>query len=668
MKLIRNWYTTAFAIAVTTNVLSAAPLPQFAYRDVTLHVACPDGAPVAAAAIYGFCKDLNLIWPRRDHEVRDRNDILWQDSFLGKTGNDGNVKATLPPGHWRFFAAGTTTDGSIIAVWTDAHEPIAGETIPISATATKHWSFCASNQLALTPRRLLVRAQQSPVWMPVQVPATANPASYQMELSLGAFDCWIADDATTPTHPGFALALPGLSSQTPDGRLTVAGPANALVAFKGGKGQSVLSWARPSQFGLEGEITLCDGARVLLSAGDYFLSYRRPIASGLTASFVAQRYKLQAGQAGSLDLDSPLTAGVDENFKVGKKAQAQLFGQLYMADANGHLLGSLLDASHQPVRFDATVTVGGARYPTHSALHGPHKSQASEPGEEIEEDDSEGLAPSPFAPSYLQMLFPVSHISMVAGVAARASWEFILPPGLLTQATLTRQAPVPVSSSCFTMKVPSVLQRQAGNLLMQGDGMIHAMEQVAGHGRSKYSLTEIILAASMGGASSGHNGMRTTIPPRLFYSDQPFSAHTIVHETAHNFGYNHGGLMESIVEATRCFGADQITQQPAKWLFLDRMNGLPTHPEKPYPNVGLYLYAYALGGASMLRSLAVNEPPIMNRLSKENVSKDDITADLLTVATGRDFAAICTNYGLTLMSSQSATVEMQQVQKLYTRR
>ena len=41
--------------------------------------------------VYGFCRDLNLIWPRRDKEVAGRNDIIWQETFLGKTGADGGI-------------------------------------------------------------------------------------------------------------------------------------------------------------------------------------------------------------------------------------------------------------------------------------------------------------------------------------------------------------------------------------------------------------------------------------------------------------------------------------------------------------------------------------------------------------------------------------------------
>ena len=91
MIRLRTFSCFALALAIVPATLCAAPLAQFAYRDVNLHFVSVDGKPVAGGAIYGFCHDLNLIWPRRDSEVTGRNDILWQESFLGKTGNDGSA-------------------------------------------------------------------------------------------------------------------------------------------------------------------------------------------------------------------------------------------------------------------------------------------------------------------------------------------------------------------------------------------------------------------------------------------------------------------------------------------------------------------------------------------------------------------------------------------------
>src|ERR1700761_3005915 len=70
-------------------VTAAGTLPEFAYHEVHLKFTQADGKPVTNASIYGWCRELNLIWPRRDQEFKGRNGVLWDDSFLGKTGSDG---------------------------------------------------------------------------------------------------------------------------------------------------------------------------------------------------------------------------------------------------------------------------------------------------------------------------------------------------------------------------------------------------------------------------------------------------------------------------------------------------------------------------------------------------------------------------------------------------
>ena len=84
----------------------AGPLPEFAYRTMTLVVAGPDGKPVPNAAVYGFCRQLNLVWPRPAKAVEKWNHLIrWHESFLGSTGPDGMAKVVVPPGKWAFFAA-----------------------------------------------------------------------------------------------------------------------------------------------------------------------------------------------------------------------------------------------------------------------------------------------------------------------------------------------------------------------------------------------------------------------------------------------------------------------------------------------------------------------------------------------------------------------------------
>src|ERR1700733_7761917 len=116
-------------------------LPEFAYREVTLHVTQVDGTPVPGASIYGFCPGLNLVWPRKAHKVEGHDDVLWQESFLGRTGADGSIKAMVPPGYWGFFAAGQSVrqPGMVIATWTDFRMRESGEEIRLAPAISKHW-------------------------------------------------------------------------------------------------------------------------------------------------------------------------------------------------------------------------------------------------------------------------------------------------------------------------------------------------------------------------------------------------------------------------------------------------------------------------------------------------------------------------------------------------
>lgn len=66
---------SAFTLAAQTSFAASAS-SDFAYRHVTLHVESADAQPLAKASIYGFCRDLNLLWPRCDAEAAGRDDVL----------------------------------------------------------------------------------------------------------------------------------------------------------------------------------------------------------------------------------------------------------------------------------------------------------------------------------------------------------------------------------------------------------------------------------------------------------------------------------------------------------------------------------------------------------------------------------------------------------------
>jgi hypothetical protein len=641
-----------FIIAVTgmrSSLAAGVPaLPAFAYQQITLGFVQLNGEPVAKARVYGFCRELNLLWPRRDHELAGRNDIVWDEAYLGDTGANGAATATLPPGKWQFFAAGVTPEGAVVAGWTDARAIQAGETVRIAPAATRRWSFTSANGGILMPRRLFMKPRDFPVWIPVSLERETAAASFQ--LSPGPIEMWAQADAP-PAHAGFALDWGAVSLQTPDGRIAAVPPAGAIEC-RNVKGPSVLIWTRWGHFGLQGELKLSGDADIFLPPGDFTLGYRRPVTGGLTAGFAGQYEPLQTGRPLMLDFNTPLSAGIDQGISRGDR---KLIAQLYLVDGNGHVMSDLLDTSGKPVAFTASVTVNGKPFATSQGkdrreiqrqqlLHDLGVSN------EEQEVDDEGSAGSGFLPNYSQTQFEAAIGPGASGTDA--VWSFTAPPGILPRTTLSPGPLVTVNSPTFRVNVPAALQPAATNLLAQAEFLAQTMETVSGRQRRHVPTTLRVNPASE--TASTHDGTSLGIREKIFYADQPPIVHTFAHELAHNFDFYHGGMMESVVEICRCAGGEQISQQPAKWLFFDLMNGV--HRKKfGYKNIGLYLYCYAQAGPAFLHFVSVNEPAILRKLSQDKYTVDEATDAICTLGMHRDMTAICNNWGLAVTPEREAT-------------
>jgi hypothetical protein len=624
-----------------TCVLTADVLPEFAYRSVSVSLTGLDRKPIAQASIYGFCRELNLVCPRRDEELPGRDDVVWDESYLGRTDESGTAKVVIPPGKWEFFGAGLAGDGTVVASWTDAPQDVDGNAVELRPTATKNWILCSSDAAMLLPGRVLLKPAGFPIWIPVSLHQPAK--ALRVQLGSGAFQMW-AEGNATDAHGGFALSFGTLSAQNADGRIIAPDPT-AIVECKGGGGRAVLSWIRPGEFGLQGEIAVADNAKIQVSAEDFDISYRRPIGDGLTAAFVGQLYHFAAGLPVKLDFDTPLAAALDQGLNQSKQnGRKRLVGQLYFVDENGHLMGSLLDAARKPASFSGVVDVGNRRFTAQQGRTPTEVLEHIHAGEEVESE-----AVSGFAPNFEQTRFSAT----VNGIDSDegAVWTITGPPGILDNSTFTRAAMVTMSSPTFNMQASAVLQPIARNFLSQAETLAETMEQVSGR-RRRYD-TSVEIDPSYGGAVSTHDGRSTKIGSKLFYSDQPMVAHTFVHETAHNFDFFHGGMMETVVEVCRCAGGDQISQQPAKWLFMDLMNGVPRQ-KQGYPNVGLYLYCYAQHGPAFLRFATLNEPILLKKLTAENYSVDEVTYAVCSLAMDRDMSDICRKWGLTISADRMA--------------
>ncbi|MFN7141349.1 MAG: hypothetical protein ACK4UN_18640, partial [Limisphaerales bacterium] len=301
-----------FAVAFR---LPATPLPEFAYRQVTLSVLDSNGKPVPSAAIYGFAPDLNLLWPRTDRY--EQSDIMWQEKMVGRTGVDGTVQASLPPGNWGFVAVATLPKGEALIVSTDFKIRSKGEKISLKAIVSKQWTLTSHDGDTLVPNRIFVRSKDYPIWLPIDL----RPESglVRLEISGGSFELWGAGEGG-PTQTAFIMSWDAVSHITPSGRLKVAAPP-AVVESSGGS--AVLSWFYSGSFGLSGRASLTKTGKIHFSPGDYVLSWRRPVAGRYEGDFTGQQYRLESGSTLALNFESPLQVGLDQGLTEPDKNNHQ---------------------------------------------------------------------------------------------------------------------------------------------------------------------------------------------------------------------------------------------------------------------------------------------------------------------------------------------------------
>jgi hypothetical protein len=451
---------------------------------------------------------------------------------------------------------------------------------------------------------------------------------------------WATGDPSAE-KPGFAMNWGTLNNQTPDGKiLPVEGTAS--IECSKSKGDVSLSWVCRQNFGLGGDLNFSNETKVLLTPAKFSLSYRRPVTADLMGDFVGQLYDFRAGATLVLNMDTPLTAGLAQALsKPSKTGEYKLAAQLFVVDGNGHLLRQLLNSGHEPVNPDATLILNGRQFQAQPVLRSVEIPDADEEGEDEPATEQSG-----------QMLFSakLGAIHSVEG----AVWDFDGPPGVFSHLRLTGDQRMTEASSSFRMTLPTVMTRDGRNVLAQTEMLAAVIDRVSGR-RRKIEPTVITINPTMKGAAAAHNGSALSMGTVLFFSDDPMSGHTIVHELGHDYGFRHGGLHETVVEVSRCAGGDQITQQPAKWMFLDRMNGIPTQEVRPpYPNKGLYLYCYAQGGLKFLHFMSAYEHNVLRDLGKQGYSSDEITPALLGLALGKDMTSICRNYGLNVTPDRVA--------------
>jgi len=620
-------------VAVAAGAVTPA-LPEFAYQKVTLNVVQADGSPVAGATIYGFCTNLNLVWPRAMTDAQWSETNIWHRSYFGKTDKNGKIEATIPPGKWAFMATAHLPGNTpkALVVWTNYLEPKPGESIRLAPAIVKNWSFCAPNGQVLEPKQLFFKPQGLPIWMPVGAEPSDQP--WQVELSAGNVNVWGEADAIG-AMPGFALSWGMLSNLIPDGKIRL--PGNTVqVDFKGGDGRAQLRWSSLHNYALDGQINLAKNAKVVISPGDFTLGYRRTVAEKYTGTFVGGFFPLKANDQLAFDLDAPLTAVLDQSLPATPTPQEEveeavtgemknaLSAQLYLVDGSGHLLSELDDATGAPVKFSASVMVAGKKY---SAEAGADKTALEDGG---------------------QTLFS-ANVATTMGVD-QAVWNITGPPGVLPTNQFVPAKLVMVKSATFQVSVPEILAAQVRNILNEAEITAQTMAQASNRQRA-VTPTTLHVVPGHHGASASHNGTSISIGTKIFFTEELVLRHDFVHELGHNFAFTHGGLHETNNEVTRSYAAEQISEQPAKWMFLDRMNGLK-HKEVSYHNTGLYLYCYAQGGLPFLHYISLNEYAVIKGL--KDFTADEVETAVLGLALNRDMTAICAAYGLKVTSERVA--------------
>lgn len=593
------------ALLVSIFAASAAPaeaLDEFAYRKIRVEFVDKEGRPLSGASVYGYCRDLHLLWPRINGNQYSQP---WQESYLGNTDEVGILSGQVPSGRWAFVACGLSAKNRVVAGWTDFEPLPAHGQVRIRPKVIRKWSFRIpgtgqSWDGLVRHQKLFIRPKHLPFFIPVSVP---SQDVITFELPAGAsFELW-GQSAGMAKTPAFVLNWGKMDSKTSEGERKLPGQMS-ILNFEGRRGRVSLSWSRPWDHSLTGTVPIIIPSRMLLSPGAYCLGYRLPFGSRI-ADFVARRYDLRGGDEKTLRFDRKLKGGL-----AVQKEPTRVLARLFVVDENEHLLRRVLSADDKPLPFDGWVFTKTGRY----------KTRQTSPGE---------------------LLFEV----VGSDDADKGTWRIAVPlPSIYRQAFQAVEGKI-IHSRHFRINIPIVLENVAANHLAQLDELEDRMRAVSGRKKRRHAETQMKVYVYRRGASATHDGAYIRIGSKIFFRDLPAMAHDFIHELAHNFSLTHGGLHETVVEASRFTGPEILSGQASKWLFIDRMNGVKKR-EGWYPNTGFYLYCYSQGGPRFLRFMLANEMPARIKLDKQGFGKTDTIAALAAIALQRDLSKISCTYGM----------------------
>jgi hypothetical protein len=560
---------SVFAASAT----AAEVLDEFAYRKIRVEVVDNDGRPLRGASVYGYCRDMHLLWPRINGNQYSQP---WHESYLGNTDKAGVLAGQVPSGRWAFAACGLSAKKHVVAGWTD-FEPLPGHgQVRIQPKVMRSWSFRVTStgqswDSLVRHQILFLRPTHLPIFIPVSIPSQ-DVITFEFPDS-ASFELW-GQGAGRARTPAFVLNWGQIDSKMSDGERKLPGQV-AILNFEGRRGRASLSWSRPWDHSLTGTVPIIIPSKILLSPGAYCLGYRWPFGSR-TADFVARRYDLSGGDEKTLRFDRKLKGGLSV-----QKESTRVLGRLFVVDENGHLLRRVLSVDDKPLPFDGWVVTETGRY----------KARQTSPGE---------------------LLFEV----VGADDADKGKWRIAVPlPSLYRQTFQAVEGKI-IHSRHFRMNIPLVLEDVAANHLAQLDELEDRLRAVSGRRKRRHAETRMKVYVHRRGSSATHDGAYIRIGAKIFFRDLPAMSHDFIHELTHNFSLTHGGLLEMIVEASRFMGPEILSGQASKWLFIDRMNGIKKR-ERWYPHTGFYLYCYSQGGPRFLRFMAANEISTRPKLGKQ---------------------------------------------------
>ena len=91
----------------------AEPMPEFHLYSGSIRVSDISGHPVKGVAVYGYCEDLHLIWPRTPD---NQYTLAWKQDYFARSDEKGEVQTEVPRGEWTFVAVGLTQVGEVLCV------------------------------------------------------------------------------------------------------------------------------------------------------------------------------------------------------------------------------------------------------------------------------------------------------------------------------------------------------------------------------------------------------------------------------------------------------------------------------------------------------------------------------------------------------------------------